>query len=130
VTTTICRGCICVLWTLFTFTPATGAPASPAKEIKVPAGQTADLWLGVNVTGKVYYTIRTKDGGNTLRMWWIMEPLGTVKQLGTRVGSGSIDIPGKLKGSISAKLRGKASADTVVYIGENVAVDNTVTFHW
>jgi hypothetical protein len=100
------------------------------KEVKVATGQTADLWLGVNVTGKVHYAIRTKDGSGKMRMWWIMEPLGNVKQLGNLTGNGSLDIPGKLKGSISAKLRGKASVDTVVYIGENVEVDNSVTFNW
>lgn len=30
------------------------------KEFEVAAGKTADLWLGVNVTGKVHYTLRTK----------------------------------------------------------------------
>jgi hypothetical protein len=126
----ICRACPYVLWMIFISAQASGVPPSPIKEIKVAAGQTGDLWLGINVKGKVYYTIRTRDGSNTLRMWWVMEPLGTVKQLGTRTGSGNLEIPGKLKGSISAKLRGKASSDTVVYIGENVAVDTTATFHW
>jgi hypothetical protein len=113
-----------------TLDTAFGSPPSPIKEIKISAGQTADLWLGVNVTGKVSYAIRTRDGSNKLRMWWIMEPLGSVKQLGTLTGSGRLDIPGKLKGSISAKLRGKAAVDTVVYIGENVTIDNSVTFSW
>jgi hypothetical protein len=110
--------------------PLLGAPPSQIREVKVSAGQTEDLWLGVNVTGKVSYAIRTRDGSNKMRMWWILEPLGTVTQLGTLSNTGSLNIPGKLKGSISAKLRGKAATDTVVYIGENVAVDNSVTFHF
>ena len=124
------RPCLCLLLVVVAVPIAIGTPPASVKEIKIPAGQTADLWLGVNVTGKVHYRITTRDGSNKMRMWWILEPLGTVKQLGTRTGSGSLDIPGKLHASISAKLRGKAAVDTVVYIGENVAVDSTVTFHW
>jgi hypothetical protein len=59
-----------------------------------------------------------------------MEPLGNVKQLGVLSSAGSLDIPGVLNGSVSAKLRGKAESDTVVYIGENVSVSNSVTFTW
>ena len=109
--------------------PLSGKPAS-VKEIKVSAGQTAHIWLGINVAGKVHCAIRTKDGNNRTRMWWIMQPLGNVNQLGPHAGNGTLDIPGKLQGSISAKLRGKASVDTLVYIGENVEVANSVTFNW
>jgi len=118
---------ICVLASCF---PISGSGRAPVKEVKVAAGKTEDLWLGVNVTGKVYYAIRTKDGNNQMNMWWIMEPLGSVTQLGKRGGNGSLNIPGKLKGAVSAKLRGNATVDTVVYIGENVKVDNSVTFTW
>jgi hypothetical protein len=100
------------------------------KEVRVAAGETADLWFGVNVKGRVHYVIRTKDGSNQMRMWWITEPLGTVKQLRTLKNSGSLDIPGKLNASITAKLRGMATVDTLVYIGENVQVGNTMTFKW
>ncbi len=105
-------------------------PQSQPLEVKVAAGQTVDLWLGVNVTGTLHYAIRTKDGTNKMRMWWIMEPLGNVRQLGTLSKNGSLPIPGKLNGSVSAKLRGKADVDTIVYIGENVRVDTSVTFKW
>jgi hypothetical protein len=100
------------------------------KEIRIPAGQTVDLWFGVNVTGKVSYAIRTKDGTNTIHMWWILEPTGRVKQLGKRSNDGSLKIPGLTAASVSAKLRGSATVDTVVYIGENVSVDHSLTFHW
>jgi len=117
----------CVLACCFSIS---GSAPAPVKEIKVAAGKTGDLWLGVNVTGKVQYAIRTKDGSNQMKMWWVMEPLGNVTQLGKLAGNGSLNIPGKLKGAVSAKLRGSAVTDTVVYIGENVEVDNSVTFHW
>jgi hypothetical protein len=129
--TRILRFALYGLCALTILVQAAGSPSpSAVKEIKIPAGQTADLWLGINVTGKVNYIIRTRDGKNAMRMWWIMEPLGTVKQLGTLVNSGSLDIPNKLKGSISAKLRGKAAVDTVVHLGENVSVDSSMTFNW
>lgn len=126
----LCRASLCLLLIVSTFALAVGDSLPRVKEIKVSAGQTADLWLGINVKGKVNYAIRTRDGTNQIRMWWVMEPLGSVKQLGTRTGSGNLDIPGKLHGAVSAKLRGKAAVDTVVYIGENVAIDNSMTFHW
>jgi hypothetical protein len=123
-----------LIWSLCAFiacVPAfSDAQQSAVKEIKVSAGQTVDLWLGVNVSGKLNYVVRTKDGNNGLRMWWIIQPLGRVKQLGTRNGAGTLTIPDKLQGSISAKLRGKATVDTIVAIGENVAVDSSLTFHW
>jgi hypothetical protein len=107
-----------------------GGSSVSTKKINVRAGQAADLWFGINVTGKVHFAIRTRDGNNKTQMWWIMEPLGTVKRLGTVADHGTLEIPGKMKGSISAKLRGKALVDTIVYIGENVEVDNSLTFSW
>jgi hypothetical protein len=127
---TMCNPFLRVVRTLAICVPLLASPPSPTREVKVSAGKTADLWLGVNVTGRVNYAIRTRDGSNKMRMWWVLEPLGTVTQLGTLSTTGSLDIPGKLKGTISAKLRGKAAVDTVVFVGENVSIDNSVTFHW
>jgi hypothetical protein len=103
---------------------------SPAKEYRIAAGKTADLWLGVNVTETIYYAIASRDGSNKMKMWWVTEPLGHVTQLGTLSGRGSLKIPDLLKASVSAKLRGSATSDTVVYISENVKIDNSATFHW
>jgi hypothetical protein len=99
------------------------------KAIKVPDGKTVTLWLGVNVSGKVNYVIRTKDDSNKMRMWWIIQPGGR-GQLGERSNAGSVEIPDLKKGSVSAKLRGKAASDTVVCVGENVSVDQSLTSHW
>lgn len=107
-----------------------GSAFSQTKTVKIASGQTSDVWLGVNVSGKVYYAIRTRDGTNKARMWWIIQPLGRVEQLGTLQGNGSLDIPNKLKGSVSAKLRAKAASDTEVVISEKVAIDQSVTFTW
>jgi len=65
-----------------------------------------------------------------MKMWWIIQPPGRVTQLGTLHDSGSLNIPDLLKASISAKLRGSATSDTIVYIRENVKIDSTATFHW
>ena len=100
------------------------------REIKIPAGKSADLWLGVNVSGTLHYAVRTRDGKNKAKLWWVMEPLGNVKQLGLRGDSGSLDIPGPLSGSVSAKLRASATSDTVVLISEKVSIANSITFHW
>lgn len=100
------------------------------KEIRIAAGKNDDLWLGVNVSGKLFYSIATRDGSNKMKMWWIIQPPGRVTQLGTLQGSGSLKIPDLLKGSLSAKLRGSATSDTIVSIGENVKIDSTATFHW
>jgi hypothetical protein len=100
------------------------------KEIRIPAGKTVDLWLGINVSGKVNYAIHTKSGSNAMRMWWILGPTGRVRQLGKISGDGSLTIPGLATASISAKLRGSATEDTTVYIGENVSIDHSLTFHW
>jgi hypothetical protein len=99
-------------------------------EVRLPAGSTVDLWLGVNIRGKVFYSIRTMDGTNTIRLWWVLEPTGRVQQLGKRSNDGSLAIPGLTSASVSAKLRGSATTDTVVYIGENVSVAHSANFHW
>lgn len=106
------------------------AQQANVKAVRLRAGETADLWLGVNVSGKVSYALRSRDKTNTVHMWWILEPTGRVKQLGKRANDGTLDIPGLLKGSVSAKLRASATVDTVVYIGENVSVDHSLTFNW
>jgi hypothetical protein len=113
------------------FAVSTGSQTpTPVREIRIAAGKSADLWLGVNVSGNISYAIRTRDGNNKIRMWWIVQPLGRVTQLGSLHDSGSLKIPDLLKGSVSAKLRGSATTDTVVIIGENVKIDNAATFHW
>jgi hypothetical protein len=120
--------CLCV-WLSSAATGDSQAP-SPVKEIRIAAGKSADLWLGVNVSGKLFYSIATRDGNHKMKMWWIIQPPGRVTQLGTLQGSGSLKIPDLLKASLSAKLRGSATSDAIVYIRENVKIDNTVTFHW
>jgi hypothetical protein len=101
------------------------------QKIKIASGQTADIWTGVNVTGKVNLAVRTRDGKNELTLWWIKWGVGSAEQLGHWGPNGSLDIPiSWWRGIVSAKLRGQAASDTVVYISERAAVDKTWTFDW
>jgi hypothetical protein len=123
------RACFLVFLLLGAFS-IRAQPGGPTKIIRIAAGKSADVWLGVNVKGKVFYSIRTRDKTNAARMWWIMFPLGTVKQLGNLRGSGSLPIPNLLNASASAKLRASATSDTVIYVNDTAAVSNSVTFSW
>ena len=101
------------------------------KRIRIAAGHTADVWFGVNVSGKLYYAIRTVDGGNRALFWWIKWGLGGVQQLGELSGDGSLNIPIKaLRGVVSAKLRANATVDTDVYVSDDGTVDQTVSFQY
>jgi hypothetical protein len=105
--------------------------ARAEKEIRIPAGQSVDAWWGVNVSGKINYTIRTRDGSNKAKFWWIKWGFGTVEEIGVRTDTGAIDIPISIfKGVAAAKLRASSDVDTVIYIRENSAPDAGVTFHW
>lgn len=53
------------------------------------------------------------------------------KAIGNRGPDGLLDIPITWwKGVVSAKLRGTAADDTIVYVSEKVAIDKSVTFNW
>ena len=44
---------------------------------------------------------------------------------------GTLEIPITWwKGVVSAKLRGQADEDTVLYVSDSVAIDKSVTFEW
>ena len=99
--------------------------------IKIANGQTAEIWSGVNVTGKVHLRVLTRDGKNSIGLWWITWGVGSTTQIGTWGPNGSLNIPiAWWKGVVSAKLRGRATSDTVVYVSDRVEIDKTLTFHW
>lgn len=126
----VVRAFLLALFAMLSWIAVAAAPVTDIRQIRIAAGKSADLWLGINVSGNVYYAIRTRDGSNSMRMWWVMEPLGNVKQLGVLRDRGTLSIPGALNASVSAKLRGSNSVDTIVFISEKVAIANSVTFHW
>ena len=101
------------------------------KEIRIPAGQSADVWWGVNVSGSIHYVIRTRDDSNTVKFWWIKWGFGSIENVGLRTDVGSLQIPISLfKGVMAAKLRASSDVNAIIYIQENSAPDAGVTFHW
>src|SRR5579864_6609087 len=110
---------------------ATSAMAQQTQIIKVPQGQSADLWFGVNVTGKVYVQIATRDGMNRMKLWWVKWGIGATEDLGSRGPISALEIPiAWWKGLVSAKLRGVATSDTVVRISDRIEIDKSFTFRW
>ena len=107
------------------------ANAQTPQIIKIPKGQTRDVWFGANVTGKVHLAIRTRDGRNKMNMWWLTWGVGSTTNLGELGPNSNLDIPITWwKGVVSAKLRGTAADDTVVYVSDKVAIDYSKTFTW
>jgi hypothetical protein len=101
------------------------------RSVRIPKGESADIWFGVNVTGKVSIRVVTRDGSNKLNLWWITWGVGSAQSLGNYGPAGDLPIPITWwKGVISARLRGQASSDTVVYFSDKVQVDKNVTFIW
>lgn len=128
-----CRTALIVLLMSTCVLSPSGATAAGPMKIYIKAGETADLWFGVNVSGTLNYAVRTRDGADSMEMWWIKWGLGTTETLGERAGSGTIEIPiGIFKATLAAKLRGRAKADTVVYISEDsgLAISPLVKFEF
>jgi hypothetical protein len=97
---------------------------------KIAVGQTQRLWMGVNVSGKVNLSFRSRDGTNRLHLWWIKQPFGRIEQIGDLANSAKLDIPSLRRLTFSSELRASAGSDTVVQVGENVEVDYTRGFAW
>jgi hypothetical protein len=101
------------------------------KEIRIPAGQARDVWWGVNVSGKLYYSIQNRDESNTANFWWIKWGVGSIEKIGERRNEGTLTIPIRwYLGVVSAKLRASATVDTIVRIQENSAPDKGFSFDW
>jgi hypothetical protein len=95
------------------------------QEAKVAANGQGDVWTGVNVQGKVYIAVRTRDGNDRARFWWI-KALGNIEQLGLHGPEAEFDIP-----IAYAKLRVQTlNSDTIVYVSDSAKVNNSVTFKW
>lgn len=100
-------------------------------KIRISQGQTADIWFGVNVAGSVNLAVYTRDGKNKIKLRWVTWGVGSSRELGEWGPTGSLTVPiSWWKGVVSAKLRGQASSDTVVYISDKVEIDRKLTFDW
>lgn len=98
---------------------------------RIPAGTTSTLWTGVNVSGKLSLCFRSRDSKNQVKLWWIKQPFGRVEQLGEKSSQSEIDIPISVwQATIAAELKASVTSDTVVLVGENVAVSQSLNFSW
>lgn len=99
--------------------------------VRVPARHQADVWTGINVTGKVFISIRTRSGSDAGKFWWVTWGVGSTRQIGELRRVAVIDSPiSWWKGIVSAKLRVEATEDTVIEVSDRVAVDYQKTFEW
>src|SRR4051794_17666817 len=80
--------------------------ADQRREVRVPSGPTTEIWFGFNVSGRLNYSVRSRDGTNRITATWITYPF-FLKQEVTMTDDGGMDIPiSAWRGSISAKLVG------------------------
>lgn len=97
--------------------------------VSIKAGDTADVYFQVNLSGTLYLDIRTKEGAGCAKLWWIKWPLGTIKDEGRHCGFIKLDIPGFFDFSLSSKLRASAEgSDIKIGYSANEAVAHTITF--
>jgi len=86
-----------------------GAQARDYQIIAVSAGDTADVYFEINLSGKVYLRIVAPPGAEACAdLWWIKWPLGNIQDVGRRCGSLQLEVPGLTDIAISAKLRVRA----------------------
>jgi hypothetical protein len=105
--------------------------ASEYQVITVTPGNDADVYFQINLSGTVYLKIETPRGPGCADFWWIIWPLGTVKQLGTRCGSDRLPIPSWSDFAIASKLRvGGVSEPTKIIAASSETVANSITVRW
>jgi hypothetical protein len=86
---------------------------------EIQSGDTADVFFEINTTGKLYLSIRGKDGFGCVDLWWIIWPLGSIAEVGKRCRNVTLDIPGWSKLAAASKLRARAIAGPVKIIGSS-----------
>lgn len=96
--------------------------------VSIKAGDTADVYFQINLSGTLYLNIRTKEGEGCAHLWWIKWPMGTIQNEGKQCGFVKLDIPGIFDFSISSKLRASAEgSDIKIGYSANEAVAHTIT---
>lgn len=110
---------------------ANPALAADRQIVKAPAGKTVDAYFQINVSGDLFLRIKTKDGSNCARFWWIKWPFGSVSQLGRLCGSVKIPIPGIFSFSVASKLRvASEGSDTLIALAADERVANTTNLEF
>ena len=120
-----------VLWTLALAPFASAARAADVQFVDVLPGQSVDVFIQINLSGKVYTRTETRAGPGCAEFWWILWAFGTIRELGKRCGQSEFEIPGLFDYSISSKLRaGGVSALTKIAFSATAQVAKTVTTPW
>jgi hypothetical protein len=99
--------------------------------IDVAPGQKVDVTFEINLTGKVYVRILAQRGSGCADFWWIVWPLGYVRQLGRHCGAAEFGYPGLRDLAFSSKLRaGGVSVPTKFIYAASSRVANSTTVTW
>jgi hypothetical protein len=108
------------------------ADSSKTEVITVQPGKNTDVYLEINLSGKVYLAIQAPVGGEACaNFWWIKWPFGNIQDLGRHCGNAAFDIPGLSSFAFSAKLRvGGAKQLVKVVAGASEEVAHSATVHF
>ncbi len=94
---------------------------SKVKVMLIGANEKKVIWWGVNLRGRINYSITTKNGENHIdEAWWVVYPFGSIKDIGTLKDSGDIQIPDILNLAFGAKLVFRPKVATVVTVSDSV----------
>ena len=108
------------------------ARAADTQQFSVAAGGSADLYLEINTSGKVFVQIGAAPPGKPCaNFWWIKWPFGNIESLGNHCGFAAFEVPGVSSLALSAKLRVSAPQNAVklfVAAKEDVARSGTFKF--
>lgn len=98
-------------------TKATAAPY----EVDARRDVFVDVYLAVNVKGKVLLSVSSIDGSDPcIKVWWIKWPLGNIGSLPDVCGQATIEIP--TLPNIAAKLRAQAlGGDVKISVSDDIA---------
>ncbi|WP_156439830.1 hypothetical protein [Bradyrhizobium valentinum] len=99
--------------------------------VEVQPGQNVDVFFQINLSGKVYTRIETRNGPGCANFWWILWPFGNIRELGKQCGFADFEIPGLFDFSVSSKLRaGGVSELTKVGFAADAQVARSITIEW
>jgi hypothetical protein len=105
------------------------ARAAEYQVISVASGKNSDVYFEINLSGKVYLSIRSPPGTQPCGdFWWIKWPFGNIESLGHFCNSASFEIPGITSLAISAKLRvGGVSQPLKIVAGSTEQIAHSVS---
>lgn len=103
--------------------------ADDVKIISVAPGESADVYFEFNLAGRIFLHIRQAGGWGCADLWWIVWPLGSIKDVGQKCGLVALDVPGASSFAISSKLRARAEGTPIqIGVSSNETVANHITF--